>query len=139
MDNQPAVIHLPYDLHDLQVGCLIDIPSAFDGAPARTFRIVEISAIQIYPASVACKVVPEYETTLEKDETEFFENSNFNLLNEENSRVKYMLKTDSEGYIKERYTVITSEGAVINPEGFIHNGLGRELVSDEMNGRQIWV
>ena len=134
-----AIIHLPYDLEGLQVGCLIDIPSAFDNTPDRTFRIVELSAIQIYPASIACRIVPEYRNTMERSEVEFFENSNFNLLNEENQRPTGLLGKDSGGYIGQRRTIITSEGAVINPEGFLHDGFGRELISDESNGRQIWV
>ncbi len=111
-----AIIHLPYDLEGLQVGCLIDIPSAFDNTPDRTFRIVELSAIQIYPASIACRIVPEYRSTMERSEVEFFENSNFNLLNEEKSR--------SNLIGEDRPTV---------------NGFGDELLSDESNGRQIWV
>ena len=111
-----AIIHLPYDLEGLQVGCLIDIPSAFDNTPDRTFRIVELSAIQIYPASIACRIVPEYKNTMERSEVDFFENSNFNLLNEENSRVNQVGE--------QRPTV---------------NGFGDQLLSDESNGRQIWV
>jgi len=40
-------------------------------------------AIPIYPASITCRLVPEYETTVEKAETEMFTNSDFNLLNQE--------------------------------------------------------
>lgn len=131
-----AIINLPYDLEGLQVGCLVDVPSAFDNTPPRTFRIVEMSAIQIYPSSIACRIVPEYESTMERSEIEHFENSNFNLLNEENSRINYLLNKE-DSYVERRRTETTSEGAVINPDGFIHDGFGKELLADENNGRQV--
>ena len=37
----------------------------------------------IYPASVTCELVPEYENQMELADTELFVNTNFNLLNEE--------------------------------------------------------
>lgn len=58
-----AVISVPYDLNGLQQGSLFYIPSAFDNTKDRLFRVVEISGIMIYPASLTCKIVPEYETT----------------------------------------------------------------------------
>ena len=58
-----AVISVPYDLNGLQQGSLFYIPSAFDNTKERLFRVVEISGIMIYPASLTCKIVPEYETT----------------------------------------------------------------------------
>lgn len=82
VDEQVTVISLPYDLHELQIGCLVEIPSAFDGAPGRKFRITEMSSYPMYPASISCKLVPEYETEVEEAEIEQFVNTNFNLLHE---------------------------------------------------------
>ena len=82
LQEQASLISLPYNLKNLQVGCLVNIPSAFDNTPGRLFRIVELSAIPIYPASITCKIVPEYKTTQAKAETTLFVNSNFNVLNE---------------------------------------------------------
>lgn len=76
------LIHVPYNLHDLQVGCLFTIPSAFDNAPGRTFRVTKLYTIMIYPASVTCELVLEYETQMELSDTELFTSTNFNLLNE---------------------------------------------------------
>lgn len=42
-----------------------------------------MSAIPIYPASITCRLVQEYETIVEKAEIEQFNNSDFNLLNQE--------------------------------------------------------
>ncbi len=84
LQEQASLISLPYNLKHLQVGCLVKVPSAFDNAPGRLFRIVELSTIPIYPASITCKIVPEYETTQAKADTTLFVNSNFNILNEGN-------------------------------------------------------
>ena len=52
------------------VHSLIDLPAAFDDAPRRLFRVVELSTIAIYPASITCRVVPEYKTEIEKSYAE---------------------------------------------------------------------
>lgn len=57
-----SVIHVPYDLPDLQVGALFDVPSGIDTAQARTFRVISLSNIMIYPASIACEIALEYES-----------------------------------------------------------------------------
>lgn len=77
-----AVINVPYDLDGLEVGSLFTIPSAFDDTPGRKFRVVKLSAVQIYPASIACELVPEYESIAEKAEINSFKTTNFNLLYE---------------------------------------------------------
>jgi len=81
-DTKASIISVPYDLENLQLGCLFEIPSTFDNTPGRKFRVIEMSAIMIYPASITCKLALEYETEMEKSDTEFFVNSNFNLLYE---------------------------------------------------------
>lgn len=63
LSTAEAVISVPYDLNGIQQGSLFYIPSAFDNTPDRLFKVVEISSIMIYPASLTCKLVPEYETT----------------------------------------------------------------------------
>lgn len=83
VDTTATVISVPYDLENLQIGCLFEIPSAFDNSPGRLFRVTEMSTIALYPASVTCRLAPEYETTVAKAELEFFNNSDFNLLYQE--------------------------------------------------------
>lgn len=80
LDTNATIISVPYDLENLQIGCLFKVPSAFDNSDGRLFRVVEMSAIAIYPASITCRLVPEYETQVEKAEVEVFKESNFNLL-----------------------------------------------------------
>lgn len=77
-----ALIHVPYDLPDLQIGALFIVPSGFDNTPGRCFRVVRMSAIMVYPASISCAIVPEYQTTVAKSETKLFTDTNFNLLYE---------------------------------------------------------
>lgn len=82
LTTDAAVISVPYDLNGLQQGSLFYIPSAFDNTPDRLFRVVELSSIMIYPASITCKLVPEYETTFSDNLYDHRRNS-FNLLNKE--------------------------------------------------------
>jgi hypothetical protein len=55
-----SVIHVPYDLPDLQVGALFEVPSGLDNGDGRTFRVISMSNIMIYPASIACEIALEY-------------------------------------------------------------------------------
>ena len=58
-----SIIHVPYDLPDLQVGALFEVPSGLDDGKGRLFRVISLSNIMIYPASIACEIALEYETT----------------------------------------------------------------------------
>lgn len=58
-----SVIHVPYDLEGLQVGCLFEVPSGIDFAEPRLFRVISMQNIMVYPASIACEIAPEYEDT----------------------------------------------------------------------------
>lgn len=61
-----SIIHVPYDLPDLQVGALFDVPSGLDNGKDRTFRVISMSNIMIYPASIACEIALEYESNDEQ-------------------------------------------------------------------------
>jgi hypothetical protein len=82
LDSQPSIISVPYDLEGLQQGSLFIVPSAFDNTKGRLFRVVEITGIMIYPCSLTCKLVPEYENTFSSSHFNHQTNS-FNLLNRE--------------------------------------------------------
>ena len=82
LSTNASVISVPYDLQGIQQGSLFYIPSAFDNTHERLFRVVEISSIMIYPASLTCKIVPEYENTFSDNLFDHKRNS-FNLLNTE--------------------------------------------------------
>jgi hypothetical protein len=61
-----SMIHVPYDLPDLQVGALFDVPSGLDNGKDRTFRVISMSNIMIYPASIACELALEYDSVDEQ-------------------------------------------------------------------------
>ena len=76
------LLSVPYDLPELQVGALFTVPSAVDDGEDRLFRVIEMSTVQVYPASVTCRIAPEYETEVEKTEVKDFTTTSFNLLRE---------------------------------------------------------
>ena len=71
---------------NLEQGALFIVPSGLDNAKGRLFRVVKITNIMVYPASIACEIVPEYENTYESSLNDFTDSS-FNLLNEEDYRL----------------------------------------------------
>lgn len=82
LSENASIISVPYDLNGLQQGSLFIIPSAFDNTKGRLFRVVEITGIMIYPASLTCKLVPEFENTF-SSATYNHKHNSFNILNRE--------------------------------------------------------
>ena len=74
-----SIIHLPYDLQGLQVGALVAVPSNIDNGKARIFRIIDMSSIMVYPASIACKIAPQYKNEFSKSQLNH-KHDDFNLL-----------------------------------------------------------
>lgn len=94
-DNS-VVIHVPYDLKGLQAGCRFDLPAGIDGAEPRHFKVLRMSNIAAYPASIACELGPMYintfvtpepdDVTQPEDPINDFSDSNFNLLSDESDK-----------------------------------------------------
>lgn len=82
LQESASIIHVPYDLKGLQQGAVFLIPSGLDNAQGRVFRVSKLSNAMIYPASIACEIVPEYENTFSNTQYNH-SHSSFNLLNEE--------------------------------------------------------
>ena len=82
LNENASLISVPYDLPNVQVGSLFIVPSGIDGAVGRLFRVVEMSNIMIYPASITCKIVPEYEDTCDTSQ-EAHLNDSFSMLRRE--------------------------------------------------------
>lgn len=82
-DESTPVIHVPYDLDGLQAGALFIIPSGLDHAQGRVFKVLDMSSIPIFPASIACKLGPVLENEFERSQVHDFTQTDFNLLNEE--------------------------------------------------------
>lgn len=60
LQSNSSIIHVDYDLPDLQQGALFIIPSGLDHGKARIFRVVKMTTSMVYPASITCEIVPEY-------------------------------------------------------------------------------
>ena len=88
-EETTPVIHVAYDTPDLQAGCLFEIPSGLDNAEARVFKVLDLSNIPIYPASIACKLGPVLKSEVEHSQVINFEQTNFNVLNEEDEDEDY--------------------------------------------------
>lgn len=75
-----SIIHVPYDLPHLQVGALFTVPSGIDNGTGRTFRVISMQTGMIYPASIACEIALEYETTTPTSNLADFTSSTLTLL-----------------------------------------------------------
>lgn len=82
LQTEESIISVPYDTKDVQTGSLFILPSALDNTKGRLFRATELSTIMIYPASITCKLVPEWEDAYTPTQNEF-KHTSFNLLNSE--------------------------------------------------------
>lgn len=82
LQDSSSVIHVRYDLEGIQVGCLFIIPSGLDTTKGRVFRVTKLTNSIVYPASITCELVPEYENTFDESLHDHQYNS-FNLLEEE--------------------------------------------------------
>lgn len=80
MQENSSIIHVPYDLEHLQVGCLFIIPSGIDNAEGRLFRVISMQNSMIYPASITCEIAPEWEDIDEKVLHTDFKNDTMTLL-----------------------------------------------------------
>ena len=79
-----SIIHVDYDLPNLQQGALFIIPSGLDNAEGRLFRVSRLTNGIIAPATMACEIVPEYKDTFTNAQFEY-KHKSFNLLNEEDN------------------------------------------------------
>lgn len=82
LQESSSIIHVPYDLPEIQYGALFFIPSGLDGTPAKLFRVVKLMNSIVNPASISCEIVPEFENTFKKEQYDYT-HSSFNVLSEE--------------------------------------------------------
>lgn len=73
----------PYDLEGLQVGSLFTIPSAYDHAKGRVFRVLKMKVTHVYPASITCELGPVLISEVKNTEVKNFETTDLNVLNSE--------------------------------------------------------
>jgi len=78
-----SLIHVDYDLPHLQIGALFIVPSGLDDGKGRLFRVIRMTNSMMYPSSIVCEIIPEYEDTLTQSTINDFTDNSFNLLQEE--------------------------------------------------------
>lgn len=78
-----SLISVPYDLHDIQAGALFAIPSGLDHTSGRLFRVTQLSNTMVYPASITCEIVPEYEDTIPESKVLDLKHNDFTYLRSE--------------------------------------------------------
>lgn len=83
LDESASVIDVPYDLPGLQQGALFIVPSGLDTGKGRLFRVTKLTNSIIYPASITCQIVPEYEDTIDDTTAYNYTGETFTMLNEE--------------------------------------------------------
>lgn len=82
LQENSSIINVPYDLPNIQQGALFAVPSGLDDGKARLFRVIRMTNSIVYPASISCEIIPEYESIFDKSSFDYEHNS-FNLLNRE--------------------------------------------------------
>lgn len=84
-----VLIHVPYDLKNLQAGAVFTIPAGLDRAEPRRYRVLRISNIAVYPASVTCELGPLLDNEIVNPIVEDFTSTSFNLLDGESEKYGY--------------------------------------------------
>lgn len=82
LQENSSIINVDYNLPNLQQGALFAIPSGLDDGKARMFRVVKLSNSIVYPSSMTCEIMPEFEDTFSDSDYRHL-HDNFNLLNQD--------------------------------------------------------
>jgi len=90
LSDSSSIIHVDYDLQNLQQGSLFIIPSGIDNAKGRLFRVVKLTNSIVYPASITCEIVPEYEDTIDQVSMNDYSKTDFNLISEEEDTGQFL-------------------------------------------------
>lgn len=80
LQESSSIIHVPYNMPGLESGGIFIIPSGLDNAEGRLFRVIQLSNIAIYPASIACEIAPLFQSDDEDSTTIDYAQNNFTLL-----------------------------------------------------------
>lgn len=82
-----VIVTVDYDLPGLQQGALFIIPSGIDNAKGRLFRVSKMTTDMVYPASITCELVPEYENSFIPEKGYDYSHNDFTLINEEDTPI----------------------------------------------------
>ena len=95
MQPNASLIQVDYDLPNLQQGALVIVPSGLDDGKGRLFRVVSMSNSMMYPSSITCEIIPEYEDTMVEGFAYDYSESDFNLIDEEPDDYMFVSSNDS--------------------------------------------
>lgn len=87
LQENASIIHVDYDLPDIQQGALFIVPSGIDNAKGRLFRVTKLQNSMVYPSSLICEIVPEYLDNFEPEAAYDYSHGSFTLLDEDHMRV----------------------------------------------------
>ena len=90
LQDGASLIEVDYDLPQLQQGALFIVPGGLDNSKGRLFRVSSLTNSMVYPASITCEIVPEYEDTINQVAMNDFKASDFNLISEEDETNQLM-------------------------------------------------
>lgn len=82
LQDGASLISVPYNTPELQQGALFFLPSGLDDGKSRLFRVTEMYNEMVYPSSITCQVVPEFENTFDSEQYNYLRSS-FNVLQED--------------------------------------------------------
>lgn len=71
------------------------MPCGLDQSQGRLFRVVKMTNSIVYPASITCEIVPEYQNNYNNAQTDY-EHRDFNLLNGEENLLNLNSTVDPE-------------------------------------------
>lgn len=83
LQQNASIIHVDYDLPNLQRGCLFIVPSGLDDGKGRVFKVTDMQVSMVYPSSVVCEIVPEYIDTIVQETLHDYSSESFTALNHE--------------------------------------------------------
>ena len=77
-----SIVHVPYDVPELQSGGMFEVPSGLDNTEPRRFRILKMRTSAIYPSEIVCHIAPLFTSTYDATANNH-SSSNFNLLKDQ--------------------------------------------------------
>jgi len=101
LQDGASLIDVDYDLPNLQQGALFIVPSGIDNSKGRLFRVSALSNSMVYPSSITCEIVPEYEDTIDQTAMNDFHSSDFNLISEEEDTGQFLKYNEDYRFINE--------------------------------------
>ena len=85
-DTEAILITVPYDTPNIQVGAKFLFPAAVDGGEPKQYKVTRMRTSMIYPSSIVCECMPEYEDEFKISDFEFA-HTGMNVINREQDNI----------------------------------------------------